>query len=661
MAAQALPKLSVGGAAELTSTTFERVAGADAWKYAMFDDTPIMNSAFDWVRGMGGMLWEGLFGAIEEEDDPAAKATNKLHQDSDTGAAAINEKLDVQTGIMQENLDATYDILTEAQGSRFEEIENERERRRRERLAGIAGGTTAPRLTAPAALTGGGPGLFTLLGLSGLLYGILSTGVRGFIQGLRPWASLYKFTQGTARAKFVKDISDRISKFTLFMSRDAFNKHYRDLEKALNHNIRTARIGKTPVGGQLNLLEQPIAKIAKLQAEFIKQQRWGEWANRIRKIYFATFGLPGTIWNWMRQAEKVVLDSQRIVDNARQAYRTVIDKIVGVQRGVNKTIIGGFLEGKTPNKETESAIRNLRKLGEWIRRIPSLITSPLTTITRFIRTWVIGPLIRLSEKVGKWAGRLLFPIFMALESWDEFKKSGSIFNAIMAATKEFFQLYIGYITDFLFVVLPGWLVEKISGLFGLDEFAAKVRNWRKEFHLGEWAWEGLMLLASTIWNVIAGLINSAIEGINAHIPFIDPISWRASFMDSMTGHIYDSTGKAFDTADAALSSRFGKNFLGFMGSGGEVRSLSAKDQLRLDAAIASGAYNPGMSRLPPATAPTALLDTGVRAPVVIVQQNMVDRGGNGERNGSVVVPASNSGARDGQRGGRGTRTSMLSK
>jgi hypothetical protein len=164
---------------------------------------------------------------------------------------------------------------------------------------------------------------------------------------------------------------------------------------------------------------------------------------------------------------------------------------------------------------------------------------------------------------------------MALESWDEFKKSGSIFNAIMAATKEFFQLYIGYITDFLFVVLPGWLVEKISGLFGLDEFAAKVRNWRKEFHLGEWAWEGLMLLASTIWNVIAGLINSAIEGINAHIPFIDPISWRASFMDSMTGHIYDSTGKAFDTADAALSSRFGKNFLGFMGSGGEVRSLSA--------------------------------------------------------------------------------------
>ena len=133
MAARALPNPGSGESSILSFTAekFNTVLGPETWKYALFDDNPIMSAAFDWVGGLGTMMWEAMVG----EGEPVSEETTairELKEDKFEGTAAISRKTENLKDILQEQLLVQDDILREivGDGRRFKEIEEKRERKR---------------------------------------------------------------------------------------------------------------------------------------------------------------------------------------------------------------------------------------------------------------------------------------------------------------------------------------------------------------------------------------------------------------------------------------------------------------------------------------------------------------------------------------------------
>ena len=129
-ATRTLPNPGDGQTAILSFTAdkFNTVLGPDTWKYALFDDSPIMNAAFDWIGGLGSLMWGTLqdsLGLTTEEPEVAAiKEGTKATKET---TAAISEEPDNLKDILKEQLRVQKDILQEIRGDRFAQIEERRE------------------------------------------------------------------------------------------------------------------------------------------------------------------------------------------------------------------------------------------------------------------------------------------------------------------------------------------------------------------------------------------------------------------------------------------------------------------------------------------------------------------------------------------------------
>jgi hypothetical protein len=134
-ATRTLPNLGDGQTAILSFTAdkFNTVLGPETWKYALFDDSPIMSAAFDWIGGLGSLMW----GTIQDNlglttEEPEVAAINEGTKATEATTAAISEQPENLKDILKEQLLVQKDILQEIKGDRFAEIEERRESERGE-------------------------------------------------------------------------------------------------------------------------------------------------------------------------------------------------------------------------------------------------------------------------------------------------------------------------------------------------------------------------------------------------------------------------------------------------------------------------------------------------------------------------------------------------